>query len=105
MTTSAVVQTFLFIHIGVILVVTSYYLLSAAIAPGMVERGREIFARRPGRPIWIGLIISVPWVFIALAMMSGPPAFKFLGVVLFGVWFLLGLVGGAGIAQHIGSRG
>ena len=61
MTTHAVVYTWLFVHIGVILVVTSYYTLGAALAPGLTERARKQFARRPWLPIVVGLAISVPW--------------------------------------------
>jgi hypothetical protein len=105
MTTSAVVQTFLFIHIGVILVAIAYYLFSAAIAPGMVARSRTSFARKPIKPILLGAAISVPWVVIALMMMGAPLApLKFLGVVLISLWVLLGLIGGAGVAQHIGGH-
>ena len=106
MTTHAVVYTWLFVHIGVILVVTSYYTLGAALAPGLTQRARKQFARRPWLPILVGLAISVPWVVAALVLLNLAPAgAKFVGVVMGCLWVLSGLIGGAGIAQHIGGRG
>lgn len=106
MTTHAVVYTWLFIHIGVILVVTSYYTLGAALAPALTDRARRHFARRPWLPILIGLAISLPWVLAAIVLLQQTPAaVKFLGAVLGGLWVLLGLIGGAGIAKHVGGNG
>ncbi len=105
MTTSAVVQTFLFIHIGVILVVTAYYTLGAALAPALTRRGRLRFARRPWLAVLVGLMISVPWVVASLVLLSQDLSgqLKFAGAVLGCLWVLVGLVGGAGIAQHVGQ--
>ncbi len=104
MTTSAVVYTWLFIHIGVILVVTSYFTLGAALAPGLTARARKQFARRPWLPIVVGLVISVPWVVVAIVLLNQPAAgAKFVGAVLGCLWVLASLIGGAGIAQHIGG--
>ena len=103
MTTSAVVYTFLFVHIGVVLVVTAYFTIGAALAPRLTERSRIRFARRPWLPAIIGLVLSVPWVIAAVAMLNvDAGAVKFAGAVLGGLWVLLGLIGGAGIAQHVG---
>ncbi len=104
MTTHAVVYAWLFIHIGVILVVTSYYTLGAALAPDLTSRARRQFAARPWLPIVIGLVISVPWVLAAIVLLQQAPAgAKFVGAVLGCLWILLGLIGGAGIAQHVGG--
>ena len=103
MTTSAVVYTFLFLHIGVILVVAAYYTFGASLAPRMTQRGRIRFARRPWLPILIGVGISIPWVVLALVALNLPNgAVKFAGAALGSLWILCGLLGGASIAQHIG---
>ena len=103
MTTSAAVYTFLFIHIGVILVVTAYFAVGAAVAPTLTSRARHRFAQRPWLPAVIGLVISVPWIVAALVLLNLPSgAFKFAGAFAGCSWILAGLVGGAGIAQHIG---
>lgn len=104
MTTHAVVYTWLFIHIGVILVVTSYFTLGAALAPELTNRARRQFAARPWLPIIIGLAISVPWMLTAIVLLQqSPAAAKFVGAVLGCLWILSGLIGGAGIAQHVGG--
>ncbi|MCZ6835157.1 MAG: hypothetical protein O7G85_05220, partial [Planctomycetota bacterium] len=104
MTTHAVVYTWLFIHIGVVLVVTSYYTLGAALAPGLTSRARQQFASRPWLPIVIGLALSVPWVLVSIVLLQQASAgAKFMGASLGCLWVLSGLIGGAGIAQHIGG--
>lgn len=106
MTTSAVVSAFLFIHLGVILVVTAYYCLGAAIAPRLTERGRLRFARRPWLPMLVGCGVSVPWVIASLLLLNAPSAgLKFAGAAIGCLWILSGLLGGAAIAQHLGLPG
>jgi len=103
MTTAAAINTWLFIHIGVILVVTAYYSLGAALAPGLTGRARALFARRPWMPVLIGLALSLPWVVASIVLLQQPAgAAKFTGAALGCLWVLSGLIGGAGIAQHIG---
>jgi len=103
MLTTATVYTFLFIHIGVILVVTAYYVFGAAVAPGLTERSRARFARRPWLPMLLGLVISVPWVVLALILLNaGIGGARFAGAVLGCLWLLCSLLGGAGMAQHVG---
>lgn len=103
MINTATVLTWLFIHLGVILVVSAYYATSAALAPRLTERARIRFAQRPWLPALIGLAISLPWVVGALAMMNLPfGGVKFAGATLGSLWVLCGLIGGAGMAQHIG---
>jgi hypothetical protein len=94
---------FFFIHIGVILVVSAYYALSAAIAPGLTNRARVRFARSPWLPAVIGIGLSVPWVVVSLVLLQAPSGpIKFAGAVIGSAWILCGLVGGAGIAQQVG---
>ena len=100
MTTDAVVWMWLFVHVGVIAMVASYYTLGAALAPRLTERARGRFARRPWLPIVIGVGISIPWVLLSLVLLNTPV--KLAGAIGLGLWVLLGLVGGAGIAQHVG---
>jgi hypothetical protein len=103
MTTSATVQMFLFIHLGVILVVTAYYTASAALAPGLAERSRARFALNPWKTMILGLVVSVPWIALSLVMLNGASGgVKFFGSVLMGLWVFVGLIGGAGVAQHVG---
>lgn len=106
MTTSAVVTAILLIHLGVILVVTAYYTVGAVLAPRITGRGRARFAARPWLPVIVGVAVSVPWVAVSLTLLAAPAAAaKFAGAVLGCLWVLAGLIGGAGLAQHIGSAG
>jgi len=103
MTTAAAINTWLFIHIGVILVVTAYYTLGASLAPQLTGRARAQFARRPWLPVLIGLALSLPWVIACIVLLrQDAGAAKFTGAALGCLWVLSGLIGGAGIAQHIG---
>jgi len=103
MTPSAQVWLFVFLHVGVIMVATAYYAFSAALAPRITHRARVRFARYPWLPALIGVAISTPWVIVSLALLSAPaPALKLAGGIALALWLLLGLIGGAGIAQHIG---
>jgi uncharacterized protein (DUF1800 family) len=102
--TSAVVYTYLFIHLGIILVVTAYYAVGAMLAPGMTARARIRFARRPWLPVLVGLACSVPWVLAAILLLNAASApLRFAGATIGCLWVLAGLLGGAGIAQHVGG--
>ena len=97
MTTSAVVYTFLFVHIRLVLVVTAYCTLGATLAPVLIQRSRVRCAHRPWLPIVLGMVISVPWVVVALVLLDLPAApLKFAGAALAGLWVLCGLIGDAG---------
>jgi hypothetical protein len=103
MTPTAQVTSIVFIHLAVILVVTAYYTFSAALAPRITQRARLRFARRPWLPVLIGIGLSLPWVVASLVLMQQPLAgVKFAGAFLGCLWVLCGLIGGAGMAQHIG---
>lgn len=104
MTPTATVTAFISVHLGVILVVCAYYALSAAIAPGITERGRVRFARRPWLPALAGIALSLPWVVAALVLLNVPAGpVKFAGAVLGCAWILCCLIGGSSLAQHVGS--
>lgn len=105
MTTSAAIQMYLFIHLGVILVVTAYYTVSAALAPQLAERSRTRFAQHPWSTLFIGLAVSIPWVVVAMVTLNASNGLaKFVGGILLALWILAALVGGAGVAQHIGAN-
>lgn len=105
MITTAHVYTVLFIHLGVILVATAYYTVGAAMLPALTSDSAERFAARPVRITLIGAALSLPWVVASIVLMRiGGPA-GLLGVILVSAWILVGLLGGAGIAEHVGRRG
>jgi hypothetical protein len=106
MITEANVWIVLLIHVGVILVAAAYYTVGAAMMPRVTARSRERFARRPWLAMLVGVGVSLPWVGVALMLLSlQRPAAGLAGGVLAGLWILAGLTGGAGLAQHVGSAG
>jgi len=103
--TSAQVWTFLWLHVGTILVVTAYFAVATAIAPGIVGRGADRFGRRPWLAMLVGVLCSLPWALASLALMQiGRPPFIGVGQILGLSWLLAGLVGAASIALHVGRR-
>jgi len=102
--TDAHVWLFFWLHIGVILVVTAYYLLAAAVWPNMAARGAARFGRRWWLATLIGVLVSAPLV-LGSAVFANLPPLQFIGVILFLGWIMLGLFGGAGIALHVGRHG
>ncbi|MCA9286821.1 MAG: hypothetical protein KDA22_16470 [Phycisphaerales bacterium] len=105
MITTAHVYTWLFIHLGVFLVAAAYYAVGAAVLPRLTARSEARFARRPWLPALVGVAVSVPWVVIGIALLPGGGPKALVGAILLGLWMVAGLVGGAGMAQHIGRLG
>ncbi|MFO0873937.1 MAG: hypothetical protein U0575_08205 [Phycisphaerales bacterium] len=105
MITTAHVYTTLFIHLGVILVVTAYYTVGAAMLPSLTRGSAERMAQRPLRVALVGLAISAPWMAAAIALMALGGPLGLAGVIMALLWVLVGLVGGAGIAEHVGRFG
>lgn len=106
MITSAVVSAWLWVHVGILLVVVGYSACGHAILPGATERGRARLAASPFRTALKGLAISAPCVIAALVLMNLPNgALKFAGVLLGLTWLAVALVGVSAIALHVGDRG
>ena len=104
MTTSATVWAWLFIHIGVVLVVSAYFTAGAVLVPSITARARERVARAAWLPALVGLAASLPWLGGGIVLVNLPSAvLKFIGAAMITLWVLAGLLGGAGIAQHIGA--
>lgn len=105
MITTAHVYTTLFIHLGVVLVATAYYVVGAAILPRLASRSAERIARRPIPAIALGLGVTLPWMGGAIVLMSIGGPIGLIGVILALGWVFFGLLGGAGIAEHVGRMG
>ncbi|MDZ4829719.1 MAG: hypothetical protein SGJ09_05910 [Phycisphaerae bacterium] len=106
MLNSAVVSAWLWIHVGVLLVVVAYAACGSAFLPTASERGREILARSPIRTLLIGLAMTVPIMLVAIVLMNLPNgAVKLVGTVMAVSWLMIGLVGLAPLALHVGARG
>ena len=104
--TMSLVLTWVFIHLGVLIVLISYWLLSEALFPRLVERSQERYDRYPIRTFFWGVLIVVPLVAIGVAMLSQSPngLVKVLGAALLLTLLLTGLMGSAGLSRLIGQR-
>lgn len=94
-----------FLHIGVILVLTAYFVLARTVFPTIVTRGQERFARRPWLAALVGLGISIPWLISALIIIQvgqAVPPLPAIGVMIAMAWFLLAFLGTSSLACHIG---
>ena len=93
----------LLIIIGILLVYVSYWLLSVALFPKLVEGA----SRQYGRPIRItllGLALSILPLVLGIACSKGAnPLLKFIGISLIVIPGLLGLAGSAGLTFRIGE--
>ncbi|MDZ4754915.1 MAG: hypothetical protein SGJ11_10525 [Phycisphaerae bacterium] len=106
MITSAVVSAWVWVHVGVLLVVIAYAACGNAMLPNVTERGRDQLALRPVRTMLLGLMVSAPWVFAAIVLMNLPNGgLKLLGIVLGLAWVLIALAGLSAVALHVGDRG
>lgn len=105
MLTTAHVWTTVFIHLGVILAAVAYFVVGAAMLPNITQRGAVRLAQRPKATILLGAVISVPWVVVSIVLLQAGGAIASIGALLGLTWILLGLMGGAAVARHIGQAG
>ena len=97
-----ILKIFLLI-VGLLTVYVSYWLISQALFPGLVERARHHYGR-PVKLTLIGLAAALlPFVLgVAIARLPNP-LLKLAGITLIVLPALLGLVGSAGLISRIGA--
>lgn len=106
MLNSAVVNAWLYVHLGVLLIVVAYATCSYAMFPRAVDRGRTCVADSPLRTLLVGLLVSVPIVAAAIVLSALPNGvMKLAGVSLLLAWLTTALLGLAPLAVHVGARG
>lgn len=93
-----------FLILGALIVIISYWLAAIALVPGTVNSTRLSYAQRSGRITLTGLLIGLPLVVLGAALVNaGPhPALKLLGVSIAALPIVMGLVGSAGLAECVG---
>lgn len=99
------VYAVLFLHLGVILVMTAYFVVARMVFPTIVSRGQQRFARRAWLPAIIGIGLSIPWVLISVVLMQQgqvAPPLPVIGILFGGAWLLVAFVGAASLAGYIG---
>ena len=98
------VLKYVFLVLGALIVIVSYWLASAALFPATVDRARTAYAGRPMRITLVGVLAAVPLLGLGAGLLNSAPngALKILGAVLAGLPILLGLVGSAGLSERVG---
>lgn len=95
----------LFLILGTLIVLVSYWLLSEALFPRMVERARDQYTGHPIKTVIVGLAVAAPLVIVGIGLLKAAnPALKFFGAVDLLMLVLIGLLGSAGLTRHIGAR-
>ena len=97
-----VLKIFLLI-VGTLMVLNSCWLAAEGLFPSLVLRCSDAYSR-PVKVTLLGLILAVPPVLLAIAILGqlNNPLFKLIGGILLSVPFLIGLAGSAGLAKRIG---
>ncbi|MBI2432046.1 MAG: hypothetical protein HYV26_04175 [Candidatus Hydrogenedentes bacterium] len=96
---------YLFVILGTLITLVSYWLLFEACLPAFVERARTQYERRPLRMLFLGLAVAAPAVLAGSALaQAGNGAVKLVGVTLLLFLLLLALLGSTGFARLVGAR-
>jgi len=94
-----------FLVLGLLITLVSYWVLFEALYSGVVERARDRYANRPVRTILIGAAVCVPVTLIGTLFVNAPNAVgKFIGLVLLMLLFAMGLLGSSGLCRLVGER-
>lgn len=93
-----------FLIVGTLIVIVSYWLAATALFPAAVTRARGAYERHPVRITLLGTIVGVPLFLLGVALVAaGPtPLTKIAGGTLASLLLLLALFGSAGLCQRIG---
>jgi hypothetical protein len=95
----------LFLVVGTLMTIVSYWLLFEALIPQRLDRLRGVYEARPWRALFMGLLISVPLIIVGLALLNAPAGgAKLAGFVLLFLLTLAGLAGSTGLVRLIGLR-
>lgn len=89
--------------VGIILVFNAYWLASASLSPGGVNRFQAEY-RRPLRATLAGVACVVPLVLAAvLCFRLKHPVANLVGLLFIGAPIMFGMAGSAGFAQRLGA--
>lgn len=95
---------YVFLVLGVLVVIVSYWLATTALFPAAVERARVAYGARPMRLIATGALATIPLVLLGLVLLNAAPnaALKLAGAVSVALPLVLGLAGSAGLSERVG---
>jgi hypothetical protein len=94
-----------FLVVGTLVVIVSYWLAATALFPAAVARARKLYEQRTLRITLLGTLLGVPLFLLGATLTTaGPtPLVKILGGSLASLVLLLALFGSAGLCQRIGN--
>lgn len=94
-----------FLIVGTLIVIVSYWLAATALFPQAVSQARTHYERHPVRITLLGSVVGVPLFLLGVTLVAaGPtPLIKVLGGSFASVLLLLALFGSAGLCQRIGN--
>lgn len=96
------VFAWLFIILGLHLVINSYWLAAFALFPGFVERCGDRYRERPWRSLFLGATVLLPVLVILGALSKAPNPIGAVAKAGLLLPVLVGLMGSAGLALRIG---
>ncbi len=94
-----------FLIVGTLIVIVSYWLAATALFPQAVAQARTHYERHPVRITLLGSVVGVPLFLLGVALVAaGPtPLLKIVGGSFASLLLLLALFGSAGLCQRIGN--
>ncbi len=94
-----------FLVVGTLVVIVSYWLAATALFPTAVGRARELYEQRAVRITLLGTLVGVPLFLLGATLTAAgqTPLVKILGGTLASLVLLLALFGSAGLCQRIGT--
>lgn len=94
-----------FLIVGTLIVIVSYWLAATALFPQAVSQARTHYERHPVRITLLGTVVGVPLFLLGVALVAaGPtPLVKIMGGSFASLLLLLALFGSAGLCQRIGN--
>lgn len=103
--TYGVVLGITLLHVGFLLSVLAYWIASKALCPALVDWSESRYRERPMRTLVMGFLLGVPALVAGIALTKIPvPGGPQIGGGILLALLLMGLVGSAGLAQHVGRR-
>lgn len=92
------------IALGLLATFIAHWLAAQALAPQVVARSAEAYARRPWASCLIGVLVGLPTVVILIALLDKlpHPGLKVAVVLILAVILVLSFLGSAGLAKRIG---
>ena len=102
---TGIVLTILSLHAAAFLILLGHWLVAAGMFPKAVPAFAEVYDRRPIRATLLGLVTYGPLFLLLLSSGNiGNGVLKLLALVAGFTALLLGFIGSAGLALHIGTR-